>query len=182
MTQHGRDGLEQLRRELVERRDRDQEMRRAIMEKYRPGAPVDVEDSHWWARVDGENTEFLKDVIASWGWPTRSLVGDEASKAAWLLVQHADRDVAFQKECLALMEDAVGKDDVTRRNYAYLVDRVRVNEGQPQLFGTQMRMRDGRHMPAEIEDADRVDERRAWAGLEPLSKYVERFNEEHKWK
>ena len=43
------------------------------------------------ARVDRENTEWLGSVIDQQGWPTRTLVGDDGARNAWLLAQRADR-------------------------------------------------------------------------------------------
>jgi len=44
----------------------------------------------------------MKEVIAKYGYPGRSLVGYEAAEAAYLIVAHAVKDVAFQR--LALVE------------------------------------------------------------------------------
>ena len=50
--------------------------------------------------IDKKNLSELKGVIKNYGWPTVPLVGSRASNAAWLLVQHADSDLEFQKHCL----------------------------------------------------------------------------------
>jgi hypothetical protein len=56
---------------------------------------------------------------------------------------------------------------------AYLTDRVRVNQGLPQVYGTQMaRDAKGRAIPEELEDAKHVDDRRAAVGLRPLKAAV----------
>src|SRR5260370_27596485 len=67
---------------------------------------------------------------------TRSTVGKYASESAWLLVQHADHDLAFQKMCLDLMK-AQAAGEVSPANMACLEDRGRVGEGRPQFYGTQ---------------------------------------------
>src|SRR5207244_6160203 len=87
--------------------------------------------------IDADNTAWLKDVVRRHGWPGCSLVGAEAANAAWLLVQHADRDPAFQRECLSLMEAAVAAGDASPADLAYLTDRVLRAEGKPQRYGTQ---------------------------------------------
>lgn len=58
---------------------------------------------------------------------------------------------------------------------AYLEDRVRVNAGQPQLYGTQYTVTDESIRPCPIEDPGRLDERRAQAGLEPFADYQARM-------
>ena len=54
-------------------------------------------------------------------------------------------------------------------------DRVRVNAGQPQLYGTQFTAIGGEFGPGSIEDPQRLDERRAQAGLEPFADYESRM-------
>lgn len=61
---------------------------------------------------------------------------------------------------------------VARRNLAMLTDRVRVNTGRPQLYGTQFRPIGGKHVPLEIEDTEHVDERRAQMGLGTLEEGI----------
>ena len=56
--------------------------------------------------VDSANTAWRRDVAARLGRPARSAVGEEGTKAAFLLVQHADRDAAFQVAVLSLIERA----------------------------------------------------------------------------
>ncbi|HEY8505435.1 MAG TPA: DUF6624 domain-containing protein, partial [Gemmataceae bacterium] len=66
---------------------------------------------------------------------------------------------------------------VERGHLAYLTDRVRVNTGRKQLFGTQMTWESGKLAPKPIEDAARVDQRRAEYGLPPLADYLRRSEE-----
>lgn len=112
--------------QLIRRAAADQKMRNdAIAGK-----------AQWNASVDKENTEFLRKVIKAHGWPGISSVGHEVAHAAWTLAQHADHDPAFQTHCLELMK-SLPEDEVSSANIAYLEDRVRVNHGLPQLYGTQ---------------------------------------------
>jgi hypothetical protein len=80
---------------------------------------------------------LLKQIIAEYGWPGMTLVGEDGANAAWLIAQHADFDVPFQRQCLALVEEAYRRSDVTGMHLAYLTDRVLAAEHRPQLYGTQ---------------------------------------------
>jgi hypothetical protein len=164
-----------LRQELLDMQARDQEMRNTITARYGPGVPIRPEDVAWWESVDAANTARMKQIIAEHGWPGASLVGKEGAFAAWLLVQHADKDVPFQKRCLGLLEAAVASGEASLQNLAFLIDRVRVREGQPQVYGTQMTLADGAFVAAEIENPTQVDERRAAVGLGPLAEYTAQF-------
>ncbi len=125
-------------------------------------------------RLDREHTQRMKQIVAEHGWPTRSLVGVEGSHAAWLLVQHADRDPEFQAKCLELMRAAVAAGEADASELAYLEDRVRVAQGRLQLYGTQLES-DGtggwRAKP--VEDPGGLDARRAKLGLPPMADYLE---------
>ncbi len=85
--------------------------------------------------VHKENALRLKEIIDLMGWPTKSKVGDQASEAAWLIVQHSISDPSFMKRCYTLLEQSMG--DINPQNIAYLHDRICYFEGKPQKYGTQ---------------------------------------------
>ncbi|MFE7135816.1 DUF6624 domain-containing protein [Streptomyces sp. NPDC057638] len=156
-----------LRRELLDRQARDQAVR------LTPQGDRTEELYEEWRAVDRGNTAWLRRVIAKHGWPGRTLVGKEAAGAAWLLAQHADRSSAFQEECLDLLARAVTAGDADARHGALLEDRVRVNLGQPQVFGTQLAQQDdGTLKPFPMIDPPGVEERRIAWGFEPLADYI----------
>lgn len=162
---------EELRQALLEREAVDQAVRAQLAENWRdPAVGAEL------MRVDAENTAWLKQVVVTFGWPSQSLVGSRAADAAWLLVQHADHDVAFQKEALALMTPLVTQNEVTKKNYAYLYDRVATNEGRPQRYGTQGQCT-GAHTwePNQLEDPTQVDALRRSMDLPPLDDYKKQF-------
>ena len=145
-----------LRRELLALAAKDQ--------KARAETDVDV-----MKQLDHETTTRMKEVVAKYGWPSKRVVGSDGANAAWLLVQHADAELAFQKECLVKMEPLVKTGEVTGKDYAYLFDRVAVGEGKAQRYGTQL---DGDDF-APIEDSKNVDARRKAMGMSTLAEYKE---------
>lgn len=123
-------------------------------------------------KADEEDTAWLKEVVSKHGWPSSSLVGKEGAFDAWLLVQHADADPKFQRQCLDLMTK-LPKGEVQKDNLALLTDRVLLAEGKKQIYGTQFEITGGKLVPKNLEDPDNVDKRRAEVGMEPLAKYLE---------
>lgn len=122
--------------------------------------------------TDQTRTERLKEIIRERGWPTHSLVGEQAEDAAWAIAQHSDHDPAFQREALAWLTVAVENGDASPGNLAYLTDRIAVGAGEPQIYGTQIGCTEDGPTPATpIEDEATVDERRAEVGLPPLADY-----------
>jgi hypothetical protein len=130
------------------------------------------------ANNDEPRTDRLRDIIDEHGWPTFDLVGRDGATAAWLIAQHADFDVEFQAEALELMRTALDGGQADPTEVAYLEDRVAVNRGEPQRYGTQVRCRDGRPEPATpLADPEGVDGLRAEVGMRPatLAEYYEEF-------
>lgn len=151
-----------LRDELLALVKEDQAVRNAAIANMRdPSVQARMKE------IDHKTTTRLKEIVAKQGWPGKSLVGEEAAHAAWLLVQHGDADVAFQKQCLALIEKAAKAGEATEADYAYLYDRVAVGEHRPQRYGTQY----GEGKPQPIEDETHVDERRKAVGLGTMAEY-----------
>lgn len=106
--------------------------------------------------VDRTNTARLKDWIARCGWPARKQYGDQAAGDAWLLAQHADHDVAFQKEVLVLIErDAAESGKGIDQLFALLFDRIAVAEKRPQRYGTQLAFRDNGGCDLDFHPIDR---------------------------
>jgi len=161
-----------LRQELISMAARDQAIRQEMSRKYRPGDALDPGETAAALAVDQANTARMKEIVAEYGWPGVTLVGDDGANAAWLLVQHADLDVPFQQRCLPLLAAAVAAGEAAPSHLAYLTDRVRVHTGQLQVYGTQLSIVGGELVPSPIEDEAHVDERRARVGLDSLAEYV----------
>jgi len=127
------------------------------------------------ALVDRTNTERLKAIVARCGWPVKEKFGQQAVGDAWLLAQHSDHDVAFQKRALMLIEEAaVARGEGVDRNFAYLYDRVAAAEQRPQRYGTQLFSPSGVACALEfrpMEDRAQVEARRAALKLPPLDAY-----------
>ena len=121
--------------------------------------------------IDSSLTNRLRRIVAERGWPGRSLVGEDAAGAAFLIVQHSPSD-AFQRDMLPLLETAAAAGEASAADVAMLTDHVRTHEGRPQRYGTQFRIVDGGLEPFAIEDPAHLDERRQRVGLLPMAEYV----------
>ena len=74
------------------------------------------------------------------------------------------------------MSEAVDKGKALPKHRAYLQDRVLVNQGLPQIYGTQIKRENGIIKPrTEIQDREGVEERRRALGLPPLQEYMDSF-------
>ena len=131
--------------------------------------------------IDARNMARLEEVIKQHGWPGKSLVGKEASQAAFLILQHTD--LTRQQKYLPLLKKAARKGDARPADVAMLEDRILVGRGKKQIYGTQVRSgpeTGGKLVLAPIEDEEHVDKRRASVGLMPLKDYLKHFGIEYK--
>jgi len=86
-------------------------------------------------KMHSENAQYLKNIIEQIGFPTISKVGQEASDAAWLIIQHSISDPELMKSAYQLMLEYQA--DINLKHLCYLFDRIQFFEGKPQRFGTQ---------------------------------------------
>lgn len=130
-------------------------------------------------QAQAKNAQRCKEIFNQIGYPTKSLVGQDASQAFWLLVQHADADPAFQEQVAIAMKPAVIQGEAPAGNLAMLTDRVRINTDRPQIYGSQVLydMQNARAYPKPIQNPQSVDQRRSEVGLIPLWQYMNDMSE-----
>ena len=131
-----------------------------------------------WAIADKLNYDEAKNILAKYGYPGYSLVGEGGSSKFWAIVQHCDDDVPFQQRVLLLMKKEVDRKNASGENYAYLKDRVLINLKQKQLYGTQgiTDPKTKKWAPLPISDAAHVEVRRKAMGMIPLKQYIAETN------
>jgi hypothetical protein len=116
----------------------------------------------------------LKELFDQHGFVGFDLAGEEGSGNFWLMVQHSDHDPDFQKQVLEKLKIEVDRKNANPRNYALLVDRVSLNNGLPQIYGTQVdyNMEICQAFPKNLADSVNVNQRRKEMGLQPLEEYL----------
>lgn len=115
--------------------------------------------------IDDKTGRELKALIHKYGWPSYENVGPVADKAVVLFI-HQDADLQFQQHALAVVRAFAEEGEIGWPGYAYLYDRVMVNEGNKQKYGTQGHCTEsGFWRPAPMEAPEHVNERRAAVNL-----------------
>lgn len=124
---------------------------------------------------------IVKKIVAENGYPTFSKVGKESSENFFILIQHSDADVKFQEKMLPLIKLQVGKKQVKGSNYAFLYDRIQINNGKQQLYGTQVTYdTNGNAIPKSLSDEKNVNKRRKEFNIKPIEEYMKQMTELHK--
>lgn len=123
----------------------------------------------------------LAEIFKEYGYPGFDVAGKEGAKNFWLMVQHADHDPAFQRQVLEKMKAQVDRGNAEPAIYGLLVDRVNVNTGKPQVYGTQVTYNTQvcQAYPLALADSANVNERRKAIGLPPLEEYLNQMTEAH---
>lgn len=124
-------------------------------------------------KQDSINLVKVKRILDERGWLGRNILGDDGNQALFLVIQHAD--LATQQKYLPMMREAVSLGNAQASDLAYLEDRVALDEGRMQIYGTQIGVGSGEneYYVRPLLDPEHVDQRRAMVGLGPLAEYVE---------
>lgn len=135
-------------------------------------ALFDRDSAQYMTHIDEANTEELKRLLKDISWKELSSVGGDLFIKAFFVVQHSP-DHEFQAEVLAELEPLVAEGLIDTQQYVYLFDRVKLRNGELQLYGTQMTCVDGNYEVTDLQAPDTVDERRVEMGLQPLDEYID---------
>lgn len=159
-----------LRAELGERFTRDQAARVAWMARR-----WDRELARAVTLSDRNNLRWLRELVASKGFPTAAQVGEEGVNHAWLLMQHMDNDPQFQASLLPVLEQRHADGEMDADDLARYTDRVLKAQGKPQRYGTQFSPEEmgSEHFGLPDEASVReVDAHRRELGVMPLADYT----------
>ncbi len=113
----------------------------------------------------------FQSILDSIGWPSKSKVGSLGANAAFLIIDHAPREI--MEKYFPHLESSAKKGDIPLSNFATLKDRVLVNRGKKQIYGTQKYWdaQQGKFVFFPIEDEKNVNSLRKTVGLEALKDF-----------
>jgi len=117
----------------------------------------------------------VESIINQYGWLGANRIGQEANTTLFMVIQHSDLKV--QERYLPLMQEAVKKGNARARDLALLEDRVSLQQGKKQIYGSQVSLnyKTNKRFVMPLEDPDNVDKRRADVGLQPIALYLRNF-------
>lgn len=126
------------------------------------------------SRQDSLDQVRIREILGRRSWPSPDEVGERASMAVFLVIQHGDS--LMRATYLPVMREAVKRGAARPEDLALVEDRVLTDQGKPQLYGSQVRIDStGKAKFFPIADEKNVDVRRASVGLEPLESYARYF-------
>jgi hypothetical protein len=152
--------MEDIRKELGERAKQDQAVR------------SDPSQSSKMGEVDASNDAYIRALAKKVGWIDVDRFGPRTSVNAFLLVQHSG-DLPLMMAALPFIESDARRFPDFAQPYTLLYDRVELNLGQKQRYGTQIHTdAAGNPEVLPLEDPAHVDDFLKELKLPPLSEYL----------
>ena len=131
-------------------------------------------------KIDLDNVKLLDSIVCKVGWPGIDAVGQRASLAAFLIVQHAE--LVVQESYLPMLQKAAASKQAQPSQVATLEDRINVRNKRPQRYASQLCfLKGGGYAWQLIENEDEVaiDAARETVGLETIKSYAANFKMEY---
>lgn len=82
---------------------------------------------------DSINQQRVFNIIAKYGYPGKSMVGEPTNKTAWYVIQHSE----FIEKYLPLIKEAGQNGELPMPYVAMMEDRYLMETGKEQMYGTQ---------------------------------------------
>lgn len=140
-------------------------------------------DSREWAILtadiritDKSNLEVVEKILDEHGWLGADEIGATANTTLFLVIQHSN--LKTQEKYLSMMEKAVKDGKARGTSMALLVDRVNLGKGELQIYGSQLGPDPDTGEPyvLPVIEPEKINERRASVGLQPIEEYITRWN------
>lgn len=168
--------------------DKDKYVRQRVDSAFKKYGKDSPQWKKAWNRMqltDKKHNAALKDILAKLNsYPGMDKAGEDGAHYFWVLVLHQDADLAFQRQVLDLMKIAYENHVVEPGDYAYFYDRILVNGGYKQIYGTQVYYDEEKKMyvPHPLMEPATTDEKRAEMQMPPMAEYMRIMNDPKKIK
>jgi hypothetical protein len=121
-----------------------------------------------------QNMEALMFVLKTCGFPNLQNAGEDGMQTVWSILQNAPvetRGLYFPQ-----VIEASKNGDLERQDVALMQDKMLMDYGKPQLYGSQVLRDDsGNFTLYNLDKPAQVDARRAIMGMTPLKEYLDYF-------
>ncbi len=111
--------------------------------------------------IDSANMAFVERLFVTEGYPGKSVVGEPTNKVAWNVLQHNPDKI---ETYLPLIKKAGEAGELPFSLVAMMEDRYLMNQGKPQVYGTQGRTDESGSYIWPIKDPETVNDRRLAIG------------------
>lgn len=135
--------------------------------------------------LDSAHSKELREMLHGRPWFSATELNMRDRISAFMLLQHSP-DTAMQGAALPVLKEQASTMGAQAKQFvASLEDRLLIEEGKPQTYGTQVRVENDSLIVYPIADSANVDSRRSSIGLPPLKQYLKMLRTmipKSKWK
>lgn len=126
-------------------------------------------------KIDHENLEIITSLLDKCGMPTLTEVNDVQMAAIWAVLQHSSNK--YRNKYMPILEAAANNGDIGWGTIAMMKDRTLMEDGQPQIYGTQVSRnpQTGEWELFELSEPEFVNKRREEVGFGPIQEYLDRW-------
>ena len=122
-----------------------------------------------------DHLEIVLSIGAHCGMPNLSVVNESQMAAIWMTIKQSSYQ--FRKAFLPNLVLAVENGDIKEMNIASIKDKILMDEGKPQVYGTQVFRNDqGNWQLYGVEEPEYVDRRRKDIGFGALQEYLAQYD------
>jgi len=119
---------------------------------------------------DEKSLSRLRDIVARFGWPGPVVVGTKASVKAFAILQMSP--LATKKEWWPILVKEYKDGFLSGERMAMLTDSILVEEGNKQMYRTQVTIENGKVVVSPIAEEATLDQRRDSVGLMSMDDYL----------
>jgi hypothetical protein len=156
---------------------RDRLLREAIIAGFRGASSGEARVAyiegtrHHFERVDGENTQRLREILSEITWRELHDISPNAAEQSFSLISHSN-DLEFKRQMAAQFEPLAREGIIPGDRYANLVDDLALSEENPQVYGMNFECHHGAYQPRPVIDPANLNARRATIGLNSIEDYA----------
>jgi hypothetical protein len=125
---------------------------------------------------DSMNLVEVKQIIQQYGWLGSNEIGNDCNLILFNTIQKAD--LQTQITYFPIVKEAVKNKKALKVHEVYLQDRIYLNQGRRQIYGSQVLLdpETEKYFVLPLDDADNVDKVRAAVGLQPMADYLTKWD------
>lgn len=122
---------------------------------------------------DFQNQISAISIIENCGWDLIERADKENIFSLFIIIQHTNKYT--RKKYFQKFKEYSEKGYLLPKFLALMEDRMLMDNNLPQIYGSQIKLKNGKQLIWTIQNAEQVDERRLKIGLDSLSNYLKYF-------
>lgn len=164
----------EVRKELLKMTEAREKLNRKITDNFNKNKDLIAEFN----KLGETHLLRLCQIIKDNGWLTKTQLKDDGYQAMMFILVN-NRAFRLQSSFYPILVEASKKGFITKPDLASIVDSIRIGIGQPQLFGTQAKIRDEIIYIQPILNEEKLSEWRKEYDLPPMNSFIRQLERQY---